>query len=118
MDTSFSECERCGNFAELYHNDSQGLAFCEDCDRQQDDEDRADAAMQRPTFTLDTIELGKFGQDIESGKIRASVLISALRVTLDEGLLMEYEDTDTLYCAINAVEDQISERMPADDRRS
>ena len=31
---------------------------------------------------------------------------------------MEYDDTDTLYCAINAVEDQISERMPADDRRS
>jgi hypothetical protein len=36
-------CDRCGKTAELFHNESAGLALCEGCDSLQDDLDQHQA---------------------------------------------------------------------------
>jgi hypothetical protein len=41
-------CDNCGRVAELYHNESAGLAFCEACDAAQDALDEAARAIEVP----------------------------------------------------------------------
>ena len=94
-------CDRCGNVAELYHNESTGLAFCADCDAQQDAEDALDARADGWPRALDV------AARLEVRADRVGWLFSALRLELSETGLAVYAEAgqDSLMDFLNKSED-------------
>lgn len=89
--------------------DRQGSDHCPECGCEE-----YESTCDHQHFSVDLVDMSS----TPDGKMRGLWLIAALRITLDEARLMEYDDADQLYNHLNEAESLLFDRNPADDRRN